>query len=116
MSLAPPEIEQLVLNLVLNARDASPSGARVSVRTRRENHRALLIVADEGIGMPIETKARIFEPFFTTKSEGQGTGLGLAIVQALVSRASGGIDVDSAPGKGTTITLSLPVVGDALTP
>jgi signal transduction histidine kinase len=115
-------MEQLVLNLVLNARDAMPRGGRVLVETRDVEIRGglsppappgrhvLLVVSDEGVGMDAATRARVFEPFFTTKGEGEGTGLGLAVAQSIVEAARGTITVDSAPGRGTTFRIYLPCV------
>ncbi len=115
-------IEQLVLNLVLNARDAMPRGGRVLVETRDveitgglsppapPGRHVLLVVSDEGVGMDAATRARVFEPFFTTKGEGEGTGLGLAVAQSIVEAARGRITVDSAPGRGTTFRVYLPCV------
>jgi len=111
------QFEQVLLNLVANARDGMPAGGaiRLTVRERvaqapgDEAHRALeVLVADEGVGIPEEHRARVFEPFFTTKPTGQGTGLGLAMVASIVKRAGGEIEVRSEVGKGTTFVISLP--------
>jgi signal transduction histidine kinase/CheY-like chemotaxis protein len=118
----PGHLEQVLLNLAVNARDAMPAGGRLHVETRTapaEGHsaagdgpapdrQAVLTVADSGCGIPPEVLPRIFEPFFTTKGEGQGTGLGLSTVYGIVRQAGGRIAVDSAPGRGTTFRVCLP--------
>ena len=120
----PIEIEQLLLNLVVNAVDAIDGTGAINVRTSRVSRPdptgssggpgtrdiLLLTVSDTGSGMDAETRARIFEPFFTTKGVGAGTGLGLATVHAIVRRAEGSIDVRTAPGRGTTFAIEIPVV------
>jgi signal transduction histidine kinase len=100
------ELEQLVMNLVLNARDAMPGGGTIAIAARDEGDDVVLTVRDTGHGMDAATRAHIFEPFFTTKPV--GTGLGLATVSAVVERSGGRIDVTSALGAGTTFTIWLP--------
>ena len=103
------EVEQLLLNLVVNAVDAIPGPGRISVTTARVGVATIVLtVADTGHGMDPETQAHIFEPFFTTKPEGKGTGLGLATVYAIVQRAGGSISVQSVVGRGSTFTIELP--------
>jgi PAS domain S-box-containing protein len=118
----PAQVEQIVLNLAVNAKDAMPHGGRLTIATRAvrlgEPDRTgddlppgayvLLRVSDTGTGMTDEVKARAFEPFFTTKQAGKGTGLGLAAVHGAVKRCGGQVGVTSAPGAGTTITILLP--------
>jgi two-component system, cell cycle sensor histidine kinase and response regulator CckA len=103
---------QLLMNLAVNARDAMPEGGTLSVRTSATNDSVILTVADTGIGMDAETKARVFEPFFTTKKAGEGTGLGLATAHTIVEQAGGTITVESEPGRGTTFRIELPLCTD----
>jgi PAS domain S-box-containing protein len=121
------QIEQVVTNLVLNARDAMPEGGLLTVRAIDRDLEVdsngvpagsyvELRVTDTGHGMDEPTKARIFEPFFTTKETGQGTGLGLATVEGFVGQSGGYLTVESAPGEGTSIGVLLPVAGEAATP
>jgi signal transduction histidine kinase len=117
------QLEQVLVNLVVNARDAMPDGGRLTIRTAdaqvddpdlagapggRPGRFARLDVRDTGSGMPPEVVSRAFEPFFTTKPSGQGAGLGLATVHGIVRRAGGRLEVSSAPGRGTTMTVLLP--------
>ena len=109
------QLEQVIINLVVNARDAMPSGGMISIRTRchpepREGPALFvaLSVADTGTGIAPEIRERIFEPFFTTKDPGKGTGLGLSMVYGIVRQSGGTIDLDSTPGAGTTFTIQFP--------
>jgi PAS domain S-box-containing protein len=117
------QIEQVIMNLAVNARDAMPEGGRLSIRTAaldvdeslaqrvlglQPGAHARLTVQDSGTGMDASVLAHLFEPFFTTKAKGKGTGLGLATVYGIVSQAGGQIDVQSAPGQGTTFEIYLP--------
>jgi PAS domain S-box-containing protein len=123
VSLARHALDQVLINLVVNARDAMPAGGDLTVTTTnewrpRQSDRTaslplieyvVIRVIDTGIGMSDDVKARIFEPFFTTKAPGRGTGIGLQTVHNLVQQAGGRIDVISAPGAGTTFRVLLPV-------
>jgi signal transduction histidine kinase len=102
------KLQQVFLNLFLNAKDAMPKGGWLSVSTRIEGGRVVAEVADTGSGIPSEYLARIYDPFFTTKAIGQGTGLGLSITYGIVREHGGSIDCDSAEGHGTRFTLTLP--------
>ncbi len=115
----PNQIEQVIVNLAVNARDAMPEGGTLTITTgteqlgRRRGDLApgayvRLRVCDSGIGMTDEVRARVFEPFFTTKELGKGTGLGLATSFGIVREFRGAIEIDSAPGKGTTVDVYLP--------
>lgn len=102
-------IDQVVMNLVLNAVQASPRGGTVRIRTKKEKDRGLLLVEDEGPGIPPEVRSRIFDPFYTTKPVGEGTGLGLSICYRIVEGLSGEIGVTSRKGRGTVFTVRLPL-------
>jgi len=119
------QIEQVIVNLVLNARDAMPTGGYVTIETANveltEAHLAaeglalepgryvMLSITDTGVGMDETTRAHAFEPFFTTKAKEKGTGLGLATVYAIIDQSGGGIAMDTAPDRGTSIRIYLPV-------
>ena len=105
----PTHLEQALLNLVVNARDAMPRGGQLTFRTRPTHRGVEISVSDTGCGMDDPTKARAFDPFFTTKPAGRGTGLGLPMVYGFVHQAGGSVEIQSAPGQGTTVALTLPV-------
>ena len=130
VKMDPTQVQQILLNLVLNARDAMPSGGAITVETRNGKVQvlaesgsvsaallpcALFVVGDTGSGMDAATQAHLFEAFFTTKSGGKGTGLGLATVHDIVTSNGGLIHVDSAPARGTRVTVLLPLVPEAAT-
>jgi len=102
------KLDQVLLNLVVNARDAMAGSGTVTIRTRNEGDLAVLEVSDTGMGMEQATAERIFEPFFTTKDVGTGTGLGLSTVYGIVTQTGGTIQVRSAPGEGATFSVRLP--------
>jgi len=102
------KMQQVFLNLFLNARDAMPKGGWLSVSTRTENDRVIAEVSDTGSGIPSEYLARIYDPFFTTKAIGQGTGLGLSITYGIVREHDGMIECESVVGQGTRFILSMP--------
>ncbi len=126
------QLRQILLNLVLNARDAMPQGGKIELITRAAefpsrfsaevssefNHAGpcaprqgiSLLVKDNGCGMDANSRARLFEPFFTTKKLGEGTGLGLVTVQRVVAELGGVIQVESEPGRGTSIEVFLPAI------
>jgi CheY-like chemotaxis protein len=114
----PGQLAQVLMNLVVNARDAMPGGGRLAIETRNapgerdpagaDGDYVCVAVSDTGCGMSEEVQARIFEPFFTTKEPGKGTGLGLSMVYGIVRGAGGFVRCDSAPGAGTTFHVFLP--------
>jgi two-component system, NtrC family, sensor kinase len=103
------KLQQVFLNLLLNARDAMPKGGWLTVVTREDGNSAFIEVADTGSGIPVEQLSRIYDPFFTTKDIGKGTGLGLSITYGIVQEHGGTISCDSALGQGTRFSLTLPL-------
>ncbi len=108
------KLQQVFLNLFLNARDAMPSGGMLEVRTAAHNGSVEIEVADTGAGIPREHIHRIFDPFFTTKANGRGTGLGLSVSYGIIKEHAGKIDVRSTPGKGTSFHVEFPAVRKAV--
>ena len=104
----PGQIEQVVINLAVNARDAMPGGGRLLIETRADGVFVRLSVTDTGVGIAPEALPHVFEPFYTTKPVGEGTGLGLASVHGAITQSGGHVRVRSTPGQGTTIEISLP--------
>jgi PAS domain S-box-containing protein len=107
------QLEQVIINLAINARDAMPDGGTLAIETSVEGEHVRLAVSDTGAGIDPELLERIFEPFFTTKDVGLGTGLGLATVHGIVTQSGGHVDVVSDPGLGTTFTVWLPAAEHA---
>jgi len=107
-------LQQVLLNLFMNARDAMPSGGMLEIRTACNNGYVEVEITDTGTGIPRENLHRIFDPFFTTKSTGRGTGLGLSVSYGIIKEHAGKIDVRSTPGKGTSFRLEFPVAGKAV--
>jgi signal transduction histidine kinase/CheY-like chemotaxis protein len=102
------QLEQILLNLAINARDAMPEGGSLKFRTCLDGKNVVLSVKDSGTGIPADVRARIFDPFFTTKDKAKGTGLGLSVVYNLVKQLNGTIDVQSEPGAGAEFVLTFP--------
>jgi two-component system cell cycle sensor histidine kinase/response regulator CckA len=121
----PSQMDQMLLNLVLNARDAMPTGGRLMIETEnveldderlrgeelsvKPGRYVMLAIVDTGAGMDTATRARAFEPFFTTKPAGKGTGLGLSTVYGIVEQSGGAVTLDTAPGRGTAVRVYLPI-------
>ena len=104
----PGQLQQVLMNLVVNARDAMPSGGTLTVRAGGGAGEATVEVVDTGCGMDEATRSHLFEPFFTTKDAGRGTGLGLSVVHGIVEQHGGRVEVESEPGKGSTFRVMLP--------
>ena len=125
----PSALEAALLNVALNGRDAMPDGGTLTLRTSRVDLNsgaaidaelapgayATIEIVDTGVGMSREVTARVFEPFFTTKTGGRGTGLGLSMVYGFAKQSGGSVTIDSAEGRGTTVTIFLPVIGKEVT-
>lgn len=126
VSLDPAHFEAALLNLIVNARDATPDGGAITILTElrtlsagevegaTSGDYAVVRVSDTGAGMAPEIRDRVFEPFFTTKPVGKGTGLGLSQVYGFVRQSGGSVTIDSAPGQGTTVSIFLPAMADAM--
>jgi two-component system, NtrC family, sensor kinase len=107
----PQQLNQVFLNMLVNAAHAIETQGEITVSTRSAGDQVLVSFRDTGCGIPEEIRSRIFEPFFTTKEVGKGTGLGLSISYDIIKKHNGSIEVESAPGCGTTFTIRLPVDG-----
>jgi PAS domain S-box-containing protein len=110
------QLEQVVMNLAVNARDAMPEGGTLTVSVLTDGDQAMLSVVDEGHGMDEETRAQIFEPFFTTKPLAEASGLGLSTVHGIVGQSGGTVRVESEPGKGAAFTVTLPLAQGVVLP
>ena len=104
------KLQQVFINLFLNARDAMPSGGALSVKTGMNDSMVMVDIWDTGVGISQENIKRIYDPFFTTKTTGKGTGLGLAVTYGILQEHGGRIFVDSSPGTGTHFKIKLPIV------
>jgi CheY-like chemotaxis protein len=110
-SIDTAHIQQVLVNVVMNARDVLPDGGEISISAGPHAKRlgfAQLVISDNGTGMPEQVRERIFDPFFTTKSRGRGTGLGMAIVHGIIEDHQGTIEIESSPEQGTTVSITLP--------
>lgn len=110
------ELEQVFMNLFLNALNAMPQGGRLRVYARERDpreaaHRVTVVVEDDGVGIAPEARDRVFEPFFSTRPRGEGTGLGLSVCLGIVASHGGDMEIDSAPGQGTRVSVTLPAGG-----
>jgi signal transduction histidine kinase len=110
------QLEQVVMNLVVNARDAMPDGGTLTVTVLSDGESAVLSVVDNGSGMDAETRSRIFEPFFTTKPLAEASGLGLSTVHGIVGQSGGTVHVESEPGEGAAFTIRLPAARASVLP
>ena len=103
------KLQQVFLNLLVNARDAMPQGGQLTIRTRHHNSRVQVEISDTGVGIPAENLGKIYDPFFTTKATGRGTGLGLAVSYGIIQEHSGSIHCSSRPGQGTSFLIEFPL-------
>jgi len=108
------KLQQVFMNLIMNARDAMPRGGELTLATDCEDSTVRVEVSDNGVGIPPEHLSKIFDPFFTTKATSRGTGLGLAVTYGLIREHSGKIQVESVPGRGTTFRLEFPMARKAV--
>lgn len=109
----PVQLERILVNLVINARDAMPHGGPIEVTVADGTPYVEISVLDRGVGIEPDVKKRVFDPFFTTKPIGQGTGIGLTVVRRMVDLLGGTIEMDSTPGVGTTVRITIPLAGSA---
>jgi len=108
----PWKVEEVFLNVIINAMEATVAGGEIAISTRTEGAEAVVEITDNGVGIPPQNIRSIFDPFFTTKEVGKGTGLGLSICFGIMERHGGRIDVTSKEGAGTTVALSFPAGGN----
>jgi signal transduction histidine kinase len=104
------QIQQVFINILLNAIEAMPQGGALTLSSGIEDEMAAIQFTDTGIGIPEENLPKIFDPFFTTKKQGKGTGLGLSVSYGIIERHQGKLEVKSQVGKGTTFTVRLPII------
>ena len=107
------QLQQVFLNLSLNALDAMPDGGKLTIRAEKRNGSILVRIRDTGCGIAPEMKDRIFEPFFTTKKPGEGTGLGLAVSDSIIRKHRGAIDFNATAGHGTEFIVEVPILDKA---
>ena len=113
VSCNPQELQQVFINILMNAAQAMDEFGEITIRTETDNDTVLVQIEDTGQGIAKEDLDRIFDPFFTTKDIGRGTGLGLSVSYGIIQKHHGTITVDSTPGTGTTFTITLPVEGNS---
>jgi len=111
----PQQLQQVFVNIMLNAYQSMPQGGRLEIKTWAKDNTVTVAFSDEGVGIPLKYMDRIFDPFFTTKEPGEGTGLGLSVSYGIVQRHGGSIDVESKEGKGATFTIRLPLPQETTT-
>jgi PAS domain S-box-containing protein len=109
----PGQLEQVLINLTLNASEAMPVGGRLVIETHRQGRQAICLFTDTGVGLNEEQRSRVFDPFYTTKAPDKGTGLGLTVVHGIVTQLGGGIEVDSQEDRGSTFKIELPLTTTA---
>src|SRR5208337_567763 len=110
----PGKLQQVIMNLIMNARDAMPRGGELTIATACEDSSVRVEVSDNGVGISPEHLSKVFDPFFTTKSTARGTGLGLAVTYGIIREHLGKIEVQSAVGRGTSFRVELPVARKAI--
>ena len=103
------QIQQVLVNLLTNAIHATPEGKCIYIRVSKNEEHVVIVIEDEGVGMPKDVLDKIFTPFFTTKPPGEGTGLGMSISMTIIEEHGGTIDISSNPGKGTCVTVFFPL-------
>jgi two-component system NtrC family sensor kinase len=111
LKIDPDQVQQVFLNLILNARDAMPEGGRLDIAVREQGGEVEMVFADTGSGIEPEVRDKVFDPFFSTKGPTKGTGLGLSICYSIIKDHGGTIEMDSETGRGTRFTIRIPVEG-----